>query len=182
QQSDIIDRSLSLVNNLAPASNTEVVRFQQRIADLATSFGLRNLNSQTAEYTDTISVTGGNDNPLLGIIEIPSSFSLQGKFANVQNFIAAIKSLEDFVIVGEMEIRVVGAVAPEQLTSSSLDWNLDITLIKYQFQQPNENNKLADAYAKVPPSVKIDSDVLEFISQKYPLEATNGLVVDSLGN
>lgn len=181
QQKDVIDQSLALVSNLAPAEQTEVVKFQQRIAELAARYNLRNLNSQTAEYSDNPSITGGTENPLLGIIEIPSSFSLQGKFADIQGFIAAIKTLDDFVIIGEMEIKVVGSVSPEQLTSSFLDWSLNITLIKYQFQQPDENNKLADAYAKVPPTVKIDTDVLEFINQKYPSQVSS-LVTDTFGN
>lgn len=158
-----IESDLESVNKIAPAGNTEVVLFQQKIADLAKANGLRIVSSKTEE--EVLSVEG--DNPILGINEIPSTFSLNGKFAKIQTFIEGIKTLEDFVIIGEMQIRVIDQVSPDKLTDQNLEWNLLITLIKYQFQQPNEENKLAEAYLQVPPTVDIEDKILEFIRAKF---------------
>lgn len=158
-----VQLDLDSVNKIAPVGNTEVVLFQQKIADLARQNSLLIISSKTEEQVLTVE----GDNPILGINEIPSTFSLNGRFQNIQNFIEGITTLEDFVIIGEMQIRAVDSVGPERLTDQTLQWNILITLIKYQFQEPNEQNKLAEAYIQVPPTVSIEEKILEFIRAKF---------------
>jgi len=52
-------------------------------------------------------------------------------------------------------------------------WVLGITLVKYQFQTPNEANQLDDAYSRVPATVIIDEDVMNFVYEKYGTASTN---------
>lgn len=158
-----LQADLDAVDKIAPVGNTEVVLFQQKIAELAKKNNLVIVSSQTEEQV--LSVEG--DNPILGINEIPSTFSLNGLFANIQSFIEQIQTLEDFVIIGEMQIKAIDSVGPERLTDQTLQWNIQITLIKYQFQEPNEQNKLAEAYLQVPPTVDIEEKILEFIRAKF---------------
>lgn len=164
-----LNTNLQYVNQIAPAGKTEVVKFQQRISELAGKSGLQVIKSETDEEELVLP----NEVKTLGIIQIPSTFTLAGKLANIKDFIQKIKLLEDFVIVGEMQIKVAQKVDVQTLAANSnLTWSLIITLIKYQFQQPDEQNHLAQAYAEVPPSVKIDTDVLEFIRSKYGADIT----------
>ncbi|MBL8014845.1 MAG: hypothetical protein JNK26_01495 [Candidatus Doudnabacteria bacterium] len=167
-----VENDLELVNNIAPVGVTEVVVFQKKIANLAALNGLTLVKSQTDEQILAIE----NDNPVLGINEIPSQLSINGTLPNIKRFIEQIKDLEDFVIIGEMQIRVVDEVSPDRLTDTSLTWNLDITLVKYQFQQPNEQNKLAEAYAAVPVTVKIEQSILDFIRNKFSTVNEEGLL------
>lgn len=165
---DQLTQDLELVNKIAPVGATEVVVFQKKVAALAATNGLAVVRTLTDEQILAIE----NDNPVLGINEIPSRLSVNGTLQNIKKFITEINNLEDFVIIGEMQIRVVDSVVVERLTDPSLNWNLEITLIKYQFQQPNAQNQLAEAYAAVPVTVKIEKSILDFIRNKFSNEGS----------
>lgn len=167
---------LALVNQIAPAGVTQVVVFQQKIATLARQFNLRVLQTQTGEQRLLIE----NDNPILGINEIPSTFSVTGKISNIRGFIQEINQIEDFVIIGELTIRALDGVSVTELGDPNIEWNMEVTLVKYQFLVPDEQNKLAEAYFQVPPTSKIDEEILEFVRAKFS-GTTSGLDQNQAG-
>jgi hypothetical protein len=85
----------------------------------------------------------------------------------IQGFVSAIQKSDDFIIIGQMEL--VSVSDDDNLPIGQIvngNWRLEISLIKYQFPVANEQNKLQQIYGQVPPTVKPDQKVLEFIRQK----------------
>jgi Tfp pilus assembly protein PilO len=163
---------LALVNQLAPTGLTEVVNFQRRITDLATQNRLTVVESKSGEQALVVDESIA----VLGLVEIPSTFTLQGSFANVKSFIEKIKNLYDFVLIGEMSLTATDKDVKDDLLKTIVDqdWTLEITLTKYQFQVPDAQNKLAEAYLRVPPTVQVDKDTLEFVRGKYQANQPTG--------
>lgn len=151
--SESIESDLGRINYLVPTGVTEVTKFQNKVRDLAEKRGLRVLEADTTEST-LATIEEGSISPL-GVIEIPSNFVIQGQLWRIEGFIADIQLMDDFVIIGEMNLHL--------LVGAGGLWNLDLVLIKYQFQVPDENNKLAEVFARVPPTAKEDEEVLTLL-------------------
>ncbi len=147
-----VNSDLSAINTIVSTGNTEVTAFQQKIISLAQENSLEVTEADTVEQ---ILQTGDRDVLALGIIEIPNEFSIQGSLSGIQSFIAALQDVNDFIIVGEMDLRA--------LPNEADIWSLNILLIKYQFQTPDENNNLAEVFLRVPTTAKEDPEVLDII-------------------
>lgn len=162
---------LGLVNSIAPTGISEVTDFQRRLVALAISNSLVVSETATAE-SRLVSSSGNDTSEGVGLIEIPSRFRIQGKLSNIKNFIAQINSLGDFVIIGEMNLQLTSTLQnqnQESVFSPTLndDWTLNLTLVKYQFQRPTEENKLVQIFQNVDPNQSLDASVLEFIRTKF---------------
>lgn len=145
-----VESDLQDINSIVPTGDTEIASFQERIVKLAIDQGLIVREVQTAEQ---ILQTGEQDISVLGIIEIPTLFSIEGELDLAVDFITGIQQIDDFIIIGEMDLS----------SSDNIKWNLELLLIKYQFQDPNEDNRLLEAYSRVPPSAQANSEVLDLI-------------------
>jgi Tfp pilus assembly protein PilO len=156
-----ITTDLDLINKVAPVETTQVVEFQQNIIQMAER---NNLLVVEAFTQNRELVVESEQSEVLGIIEIPSEFTMRGDFTNIKAFIQAINDLKDFVIIGEMTLSSAADLESENLGNLyNGSWVLGITLVKYQFQTPNEANQLDDAYSRVPATVIIDEDVMNFV-------------------
>lgn len=147
-----LDLDLSAIARIVPTGRTEVVNFQLRVVSLASQFGLQVSEVETAEQ---VLQTGEENISALGIIEIPSNFTITGSLEQIKAFILSLETIDDFVIIGEM---VVGA---DRQTAGL--WNLDLLLIKYQFQNPDEQNQLLEAYSRVPITAEADEEILRLV-------------------
>jgi len=166
-----ITTDLDLINKVAPVETTQVVEFQQNIIQMAER---NNLLVVEAFTQNRELVVESEQSEVLGIIEIPSEFTMRGDFTNIKAFIQAINDLKDFVIIGEMTLSSAADLESENLGNLyNGSWVLGITLVKYQFQTPNEANQLDDAYSRVPATVIIDEDVMNFVYEKYGTASTN---------
>lgn len=138
RNSATIQSDLNLVNKLAALEPTSaVVKFQEKIVDLARGSGLKALGQQSGEkiITSTI-VTPSNPtlaNAGLGIIEIPSEFTFEGQLAKVKDFVGKLNSIDDFVIIGQIEILAVQKPDEPQADLDEINWQLQLKLLKYQF-------------------------------------------------
>jgi len=161
---------LLLINQIAPSGATEVVNFHQKVLGLIQANGLTVQQSSLEESVKQAEDQASSSS--LGIIEIPSTFTLNGPFSGLKRFVEQIRSLSDFVIIGEMALRAnIDPNAAVGLVGGGQDnWTLIITLIKYQFQEPNEQNKLQQIFQKIPPNLKPDQTVIDFAREKFATE------------
>ncbi len=173
QQAQFAD-DLSVINQIAPSSATEVVNFQTQILSMTKQNNLAVQQSTLEESVKQAQDKSSTAN--LGIIEIPSTFSLRGSFANLKAFVQQIQGLQDFVIIGEMALR--SNADPNSIIGSGGtganqdDWTLTITLIKYQFLTPNAQNQLGQVFNQISPLSQPNKAVLDFAHSKFTAQAT----------
>ncbi len=151
-QYNSIVQKLSVIDGIAPLGNTEVVRFRDRISNLMIANGL-NIISQRLSEANTESETQEEDeaSPIL-LQEVPFIFTVQGTYPNIVNFIQALNSVEDFIIVKEMKLS----------QSNEEIWELNINIVKYQFNTLDSTN-LRNLYINVPIDSKLNELMEEYI-------------------
>lgn len=151
-QYNSIVQKLSVIDGIAPLGNTEVVRFRDRISNLMITNGL-NIISQRLSEANTESETQEEEeaSPIL-LQEVPFIFTVQGTYPNIVNFIQALNSVEDFIIVKEMKLS----------QSNEEIWELNINIVKYQFNTL-DNTNLRNLYINVPIDSKLNKLMEEYI-------------------
>lgn len=151
-QYNSIVQKLSVIDGIAPLGNTEVVRFRDRISNLMITNGL-NIISQRLSEANTESETQEEDeaSPIL-LQEVPFIFTVQGTYPNIVNFIQALNSVEDFIVVKEMKLS----------QSNEEIWELNINIVKYQFNTLDSTN-LRNLYINVPIDSKLNELMEEYI-------------------
>lgn len=151
-QYNSIVQKLSVIDRIAPLGNTEVVRFRDRISNLIITNGL-NIISQRLSEANTESETQEEDeaSPIL-LQEVPFIFTVQGTYPNIVNFIQALNSVEDFIIAKEMKLS----------QSNEEIWELNINIVKYQFNTLDSTN-LRNLYINVPIDSKLNELMEEYV-------------------
>jgi hypothetical protein len=173
QRQSQFSNDLLLINQIAPSGSTEVVNFHQKILALVQENSLivqqSSIEESVKEAEDQASIAN------LGIIEIPSTFTLRGPFAGLKSFVEEIRNLSDFVIIGEMALRAnIDPNAALGIGATTQDnWTLIITLIKYQFLEPNEQNQLQQVFLGVSPNLAPDQTVIDFAKAKFAAETSS---------
>jgi Tfp pilus assembly protein PilO len=173
-RSSQITNDLAAIETIVPEGVTEVVNFQEALRALAErTHGLTVVEASTGERVLKSSTNGADSEEnlrILALIEIPSTFAISGNLDQIKAFVADIKNLSDFVIIGEMELRTDQEFQANQLEAiASGEWRLTITLVKYQFQVPDEQNQLQAVYSQVPETIQLSADVLEYVRLKAAL-------------
>lgn len=140
------------VNAIAPEAETEVVVFRNRLTNLATENNLTIVSQRYSESVDSAVQNSSQSTPGLQLKEVPSFFEFEGSFEDIENFIADLNELEDFVVVSQMN-----------LTGGSLTrWNFDMNIIKYQFNEAS-SDELEGIYLSISPFSELNPIVEEYI-------------------
>lgn len=167
-----IEEDITLINDLTNQAESIVV-FQDMIGDLAEDTGLQVTQQTTGERIISNEFDDfGFDDPdantvqdELNLIEIPSIFSMQGKLADIKEFINSLNDLDDFIVVGEMELTVQGETIDLIRNSQEAIWGLEITLTKYQFQDV-ASDESAKQFLNVELQQQPNSSVMNYIRNK----------------
>ena len=148
---------LQLLDEIIPSENTEVVDYQENIKDIAQENGLRLIESTTGE---TILLSDEEDSSKLGLIEVPSQFTLQGNLGDIKNFLGGLDKGDDFIVINEMSLSRVTIDEVEQS-----DWVLEIVFVKYQFQEV----ALTDAtiFEDISEKASPNEEVLNFMRDRF---------------
>ncbi len=149
---------LSLIETIVPTKETEVVNFQEKIKILGTNNGLRLVESKTGETIIIPEDLEEGEVPGVGLIEVPSQFSFQGELDDIKTFLGELNEGEDFLVINEMKLTSINSVVSDQ-------WTLDITFVKYQFQEMDLTEN--DPFSEVSEGSKPNEDVLNFIKDRY---------------
>ncbi len=157
-----LSAQLEVVNQIAPTGRTEVVKFRDRITEVIKKNNLQVI-SQTLSEND-FDLKNLQDQKVVGNIilqEVPFLFEVKGKYNNILAFINDLSSVDDFVIVKEMQLASTN-------TTGNLftdDWVFKMNLIKYQFSNSN-TDLLEKAYLGVSPTSQISKIISDYIAAR----------------
>ncbi|MBN1916201.1 hypothetical protein JW796_04435 [Candidatus Dojkabacteria bacterium] len=149
---------LEVIDNIVPEKQTEVVNFQEKIKNLGNSNNLKLMEAKAGETIILSEEVKEGDNTGIGLIEVPSQFSFQGKLPDIKVFLTELNKGEDFLVINEMKLTSIN-------TAVSNQWTLDIIFVKYQFQEVSESQ--ISIFSSIPESSEPNKEVLEFIKMKY---------------
>ena len=156
-----ISSKLSVINQIAPLGNTEVVKFRGRVFDLSAQNSLRIVSER---YTEVVESQSNNNQDSIGVVglqEVPSSFEITGSYQNILNFIEQLENLEDFVVVSEMRLQL-----RDDLRNAAFgNWSLEIELTKYQFRDREESD-LRDSYLNVPSDANLNQFMQKYLDDR----------------
>ncbi len=157
QNSNLSLAQLRIIDQTAPTESSQVVAFRDKITNLIKSNSLTIVTQRLSE--SDINTNAQNINYMgLSLLEIPFFFEINGNYQNTLSFISDLSSIDDFVIVREMELTGA-AVNNVQITT------LRLRIDKYQFNIANEQ-LLKEQYLQVPVDSKINDVVLKYIESK----------------
>lgn len=147
---------LTKVNQIIPSEQSEVVKFRQKVAGLATSEGLNVESLQAGEnrVDDDDAQQEDTNNQL---IEIPSKFSFAGDFDSFRRLFIKLYEGEDFFIITNMDLDV------NRFGQSAGAWKGQFDLTKYQFSE----RQTEDDYLNVSEKQPVNQSVINFIEQNF---------------
>jgi Tfp pilus assembly protein PilO len=160
-QFGIIQENLEILNSIAPAGQTEVVNFQQKLTEISQNYGLLITNQvfNDNKINDTDLQLGA-----LVLRQIPTRFEVSGEKQNVLSFLDEISALDDFIVIEQMELTSQGI-------NSGNDngiWNLSLIMVKYQFSE-QDLAKLNEQFLQVPSTSKPNQSVVDYIEKRKEL-------------
>lgn len=158
---------LDKINEIVPTGNTQVVKFSDRIASIASANTLTNTKRNVGEMIivsdlsgvpdpSGINKTTGNAKTDLPLSEIPVKFDISGNYNNIREFFKALYKSNDFFVVEQMSLN---------LGKSDL-WFGEISLVKYQMT-PNKAFDPVLAYGGISENAVINPEVIKFLEQKF---------------
>lgn len=147
---------LDKVNVIIPSEQSEVVKFRQKVAQLAMSKGLAVESLQAGEniIDEEDSIIDGAGNQL---IEIPSKFSFSGDFNSFRELFLTLYEGEDFFIITNMDLD------RNNFGANAGNWKGQFDLTKYQFSLRQSE----DEYINIPESQTVNQQVINFIEQNF---------------
>ncbi|MEO6728538.1 MAG: hypothetical protein ABIM99_01315 [Candidatus Dojkabacteria bacterium] len=171
--SETINTNLDTVNTIATSQNTEVIKFRDKISALTI---VNNLTIVSQKLTESTVTPDGANSGLSGnvnLVEVPFQFEIVGRFEDIKSFIASLNTIDDFVIVKEMELALreqEGLTTDEEKLLNQ--WSLKINLVKYQFFEAKD---LKSLYLSIPATSKISDDMKAYIllRQSKALDVTD---------
>lgn len=149
-----LSAQLNVLNTLAPSSETDVVLFQRKITQIA---GINNLTvvNQALVERESESAQAG-----LSLKELLNTFTLIGSRSDLEVFITALDTIDDFVVVEQMRLN------PRQASNPAGEWALELQLLKYQFSVPANENLVREQYRAVPIDASPSKKVEEIIKRR----------------
>lgn len=165
-----VNGQLSTINSIIPPGTTEVVSFRDRITDIAETNGLTIDAQRLSEVVDAniIDAQAEVQNYIgtLGLQEVPSVFQVSGTFTEIDRFVRALDTLEDFIVVKEMKLNLKDEVNADLNNLALQEWTLEIQLVKYQFANSNNNEEIQKIYLNIPSTAKPEQNVLDYLDRK----------------
>jgi len=177
--SSTILTNLDTVNTIATSANTEVIKFRDKISELTLQNNLTIVSQKLTETTVAPDASNGGLTGNVNLVEVPFIFEITGRFEDIKSFIASLNTIDDFVIVKEMELSLTDqeGLSTEEAQATN-KWSLKIDLVKYQFFEAKDLNTI---YLAVPATAKISDDMKAYIllrqQKALQITDTNGELV-----
>ncbi|MFS8130886.1 MAG: hypothetical protein ACMG57_02815 [Candidatus Dojkabacteria bacterium] len=174
--SDTILSELDIVNSIATSQNTEVIKFRDKISALTIQ---NNLTIVSQKLTESTVIPDASNTGLTGnvnLVEVPFIFEIVGRFEDIKSFIGSLNTIDDFVIVKEMDLSLRDQTGLSQgEVQQTNEWSLKIDLVKYQFFQAKDLQAL---YLNVPATASISDQMKAYIQLReqkaQQVTTTNG--------
>jgi Tfp pilus assembly protein PilO len=143
-----INSQLDQLNRLVPEGVTTVVGIQSVLVETATrKYGLTVKEAKSSEqpYVSNVSGNSADNTKRSVLLEIPTTIKATGSLSNIKAFIAEIRTLPQFFTISALSINGgVDSAIPEYRQDGK--WNLEITILRYQFQPAQDLAAQAAAY------------------------------------
>ncbi len=162
QNTNTMLSQLDVVNQTTPTGKTEVVKFRDKITNLTTKNNLVILSQQLSENNLPTGENQQSTDGSLSLQEVPFTFEIQGQYSSLINFLKDLSSIDDFIIVREMELN---SNAISTSVSGSDLWVLKLTINKYQFSQISQESQ-DNIYQNIPISAQPSQKVLDYVNSK----------------
>jgi len=161
QYNDIVE-NLGVIDDIAPLGSTEVVKFRDRISSLIQSNNIEIISQRLSEANTESEIQDSQTISPIILQEVPFIFTINGSYENIVSFIQSLNSVEDFIVVKEMELS----------ESSDGGWGLKINIVKYQFNTDSKAD-LRQLFINVPADANLNSLIQKYIKARSPSTSTD---------
>lgn len=157
QKSSNTKNYLYNINKIAPIEQTNVSNYQTGIRNIAL---LNALIVKEAMSGEEILAQDEGTESNIQLVQVPTTFRLEGSFDSLKKFLADIYNGEDFIIIEEMSFNK---------DASSDKWSMEIVFVKYQFIEniKESDTSFYDEYVLVSENLRPNEYVIDFLDQKY---------------
>ncbi len=174
---------LAVVDKIVPSEKTKIVTLQKFIQDTVEKYGLTLKSYTIGEQLRPISVGAGStpvSNQVIGssgdstkpvkktedsLRVAPTTVKIEGKFSDIQKFFNEFYLLNSLFIVDSLNMKAAQSIAPENLSTSDVKWNLDVTFAKYVFSEDFLTNE--EVFNQLPASATPDETTLDYIKKRF---------------
>jgi hypothetical protein len=117
---------LAIIDKIVPSDKTQVVKFVGEVEDLATMYNLEISKYVSGEQIRQLEEKLEEESLSIAIINIPTTSEYIATFGDVKDFLNALYSKDDFIIVGTLEMQ--GHKAREFLSSIQEEQGTNVTV------------------------------------------------------
>ena len=173
---------LAVVDKIVPSEKTKIVTLQKFIQDTVEKYGLTLKSYSIGEQLRPVSVgdSSSGTRPVTGsdtdstkpvkktedsLRVAPTTVKIEGKFSDIQKFFNEFYLLNNLFIVDSLNMKASQSIAPENLNTSDVKWNLDVTFAKYVFSEDFLTNE--DVFNQLPASASPDQPTLDYIKKRF---------------
>lgn len=173
---------LAMIDLIVPSEKTKIVGLQQFIVDKTRQYNLVLKDMTIGEQLQKISSTSetANSNTVTPTVDAqgnpikatedslrvaPTTAQIEGKFSDIQKFFTDFYKVSDLYIITTMNLKSTGSIAPADITTSSVNWSLDITFSKYAFSEDFLTDE--SVFSQIPVSATPDDTVVNYLRKRY---------------
>lgn len=175
---------LAIVDKIVPSEKTKIVTLQKFIQDTVEKYGLTLKSYSIGEQLRPVSVESGFTSGTKSSANLtdlesgkpvkktedslrvaPTSVKLEGKFSDIQKFFDEFYLLNNLFIVDSLNMKAAQSIAPADLPTSEVKWNLDVTFAKYVFSEDFLTNE--EVFNQLPASATPDQTTLDYIKKRF---------------
>lgn len=158
--------NLGVIDGIAPLGSTEVVKFRDRVTSIIQANSIEIINQRLSEAnTEAETQDSQNVSPII-LQEVPFIFTITGSYTNIVNFINSLSTVEDFIVIKEMELASTSGGDLNGI------WQLKINIVKYQFNT-DSNADLRNLFINVPIDASLNTLIQQYIAARSPSTSTD---------
>lgn len=174
---------LAVVDKIVPSEKTKIVTLQKFIQDTVEKYGLTLKSYTIGEQLRPISVSTDSSSAVRpsaasetdtskpvkktedSLRVAPTTVKIEGKFSDIQKFFNEFYLLNSLFIVDSLNMKASQSIAPADLPTSEVKWNLDVTFAKYVFSEDFLTNE--ESFNQLPASATPDQTTLDYIKKRF---------------
>lgn len=174
---------LAVVDKIVPSEKTKIVTLQKFIQDTVEKYGLTLKSYTIGEQLRPVSVGSDSSSGVRpsaaseassskpvkktedSLRVVPTTVKIEGKFSDIQKFFNEFYLLNSLFIVDSLNMKASQSIAPADLPTSEVKWNLDVTFAKYVFSEDFLTDE--DVFNQLPASATPDQTTLDYIKKRF---------------
>lgn len=151
---DELSNLVSVVRSIAPIGITDVVSFRGKVTTLIST---NNLKISTQRLSESDIQSEGTQSDFF-LREIPFIFDVSGQLNDIVEFINQLNTLDEFIVVKEMELN--------QSTDGTNTWLLSVNIVKYQFTEELNSVSVQQLFQNISIDSKISEEIKSYLERR----------------